>query len=83
MNEIDVLKSLPPGDDGSPPRLEVAGQVLDRIRLRRRGVDPLLLALPIISSVAAAITVALAVRAWLDFTDPLNELFQPLVMVMQ
>ena len=77
MNEIDVLRKLNQAARAErPPVLDVSGQVLRNLRLRRRR-DPMSVVFGAFAgaSVAAACAVcALAVHFWVAWNDPLQEI---------
>jgi len=74
MNEIDAFKELARHANAEPaPGIDVVDGVLADIRRRGAPTTRLLWILTAVSSAAAAGLAALAVRAFLDYYDPLNE----------
>ena len=86
MNETEILERLGAAARGSvAPDIDPARDVLASIR--RRSVVPaptkFCWAFVAVSSAAASVMVALAIRAWSQWQDPINDLFSICDMVIR
>lgn len=83
MNTMELLKTIGPEAGPSAPRLgDVSAGVLQGIR-RRQWSEGVSLKVVLLAGIPAAGAVAAAIAVWLEFTNPLNDYFQQLVVVMQ
>ena len=85
MNELDAFEKLARSARAERhPPVDVAGDVLGAIAAGRPEPSrSIFWATAAAASVAAAVVAALAVRTWLNWHDPLREIFSPLTMVMR
>jgi hypothetical protein len=84
MNEIEFIKKLD-GASADPPPMDVSDEVLRRIRTGRAAAsDPTSLWLPaLLSTLAAAAILLLAVQTLSGLNDPFSDLLTPLWTAFQ
>ena len=83
MNELERFEELAGMARGEPsPLFDVTSAVLRRLSSRTVS-DRIFLVMSLGSAAAASVSVAFALHAWLSMADPLVEILEPLVMVMQ
>ena len=85
MNEMDAFEKLARSARAQPhPPVDVAEEVLRAIAAGQpRPGRSAFWAAAAVASAAAVVTTILAVRTWLNWHDPLREIFSPLTMVMR
>jgi len=80
MNEETLLRSLAGAARAErPPAVDVADRVLARIQARRRGTDPLMWVYAAVTSAAAMLVMAWALRAMLARQDVAMDLMAPVM----
>ena len=85
MNEIDFISKLSRAARGeAPPTVDVAQSVVADIRSHSEPADTRIWgAAAAVSSLAASVVAVVALRILLTHMDPLQGLFNPIVMVIQ
>jgi hypothetical protein len=83
MNEQDILRRLAAtAGMQAPPMVDVTGWVLRDLALaRRRRVEPALKWFAAVAAAAAVIVTGAAAGAWVQWQDPLAELFRATAVI--
>lgn len=84
MNEQEILRRLAAAaGDPSPPLVDVTGWVMRDLALARpRRVDPALKWFAAAAAAAAVIVTGAAAGTWVQWQDPLAELFRATTVIL-
>jgi uncharacterized membrane protein len=85
MDELEIIRKLASRAGREPATVvDVAGAVLCEIHRRRQSaVERMFWAAAAVASAAAVVVAAVAAWQWVDWQDPLGELFGQVVTVMR